>query len=82
MVGPEGVRAGVKIGTVIVAVDIPNESNPILLVFNEQLIGNDDDVDIVPCNQVREFGHRVFDTARKYGGEQCLKLASTETQIP
>ena len=82
MVGPEGVRDGVRIGTVVIAIDIPEEESPVLLVLNEQLIGSDKDVDILSCTQVRDFGHRIHDTPAKYGGAQCLELASSETKIP
>ena len=82
MVGTEGARTGVQIGTVLVSVTIPGESSSVLLVFHEQLIGEKSDVDIVSCNQVREFGHRVFDTARKYGGNQCIELQTSESRLP
>ena len=82
MVGTEGARTGVKIGTVLAAVSIPGEATPVLLVFHEQMIGLNSDVDIISCNQVREFGHRVFDTARKYGGNQSIELQTSGSRIP
>ena len=77
MVGTEGAQSGVRIGTIITAIDLPGEQHPLLLTFHEQMIGLSTDVDIISCNQLREFGHRVYDTARKYGGEQSIELASS-----
>ena len=50
-VGTDGRRNNVPIGTCIVAVDIGGK--PILLVFNESLIGKEGDTNIISANQVR-----------------------------
>ena len=83
MVGGEGRRDNVKIGTAIVATKIPGERDPVLLVFHESLIGEGkDDVNIIGCNQVRSYGHEVDNCPAKFGGEQAITLQSSKTKIP
>ena len=79
-VGTDGRRNNVPIGTCIVTVDIGGK--PILLVFNESLIGKEGDTNIISANQVRRYGHCVDDLARPFGGGQCIRLASSQTEIP
>ena len=79
-VGSEGSRADVKIGTCVITVEL--EDVPVLLVFNESLIGRVGDTNIVSANQVRNFGHSVDDVGRLFGGGQCMQLASSQTKIP
>ena len=79
-VGTDGRRNNVPIGTCIVTVDIGGK--PVLLVFNESLIGKEGDTNIISANQVRRFGHCVDDLARPFGGGQCIRLASSQTEIP
>ena len=82
MAGPEGLRSGVRLGTVTIAVNIPNSTSSLLLVLHEQMIGSTSDVNLISCNQLREFGHQVHDTARKYGGKQCLEVFNSQISIP
>ncbi|MEM1008261.1 MAG: hypothetical protein AAGJ35_04595, partial [Myxococcota bacterium] len=83
MVGGEGQRDDVKIGTAIIATKIPGERDPVLLVFHESLIGEGkEDVNIIGCNQVRSYGHKVNNCPAKFGGEQAITLQSSKTKIP
>ena len=79
-VGTDGKRNNVPIGTCIVTVGI--EDKPVLLVFNESLIGKEGDTNIISANQVRRYGHCVDDLARAFGGGQCIRLASSQAEIP
>ena len=79
-VGTDGRRNNVPIGTCIVAVDIGGK--PVLLVFNESLIGKEGDTNIISANQVHRYGHCVDDLAKPFGGGQCIRLASLQTEIP
>ena len=65
MVRSKGHRSNVPIGTVLITVQPPLEEKPVIvLVFHEQLIGQEgDDIDVISCNQVRSYGHSVDDRA-------------------
>ena len=79
-VGTDGKRNNVPIGTCIVTVSV--DDKPVLLVFNESLIGKEGDTNIISANQVRRYGHCVDDLARAFGGGQCIRLASSQAEIP
>ena len=84
MVGPEGKRPDVPIGTVLIATRLQGASKPIILVFHEAMIGNKaKDIDIISCQQVRAYGHKVHDSPHQYsGGKQAIELAHSATKIP
>ena len=83
MVGAEGHRSNVKIGTVITCIKIQGEEDPVLLVFHESMIGEDnDDINIISANQVRSFGHDVNDCPKRFNGKQAITLQSSQTSIP
>ena len=60
------------IGTTIAAVELDDQT--VIVEANEAILMENNRNSLLSTFQVREFGHKVHDVARRHGGDQCLEV--------
>ena len=65
------VLEGIRIGSAITAVDLPNEET-ILLRVNEATILGEQGNSLLSTTQIREYGITIDDRPRMHGGKSCM----------
>ena len=64
------------IGTAIAAVELDDQT--VIVEANEAILMESNKNSLLSTFQVREFGHKVHDVARRHGGDQCLEADGTK----